>query len=252
MTDNSVLRFYDDLADYYDEMIRFEERLVGERQIIKTWSEKYRYKKVLDAGCGSGLHAIVLKKLGIDVIGTDISQKMIEKARINAQRLKQSIEFRELGFDQLDRFLPTQFDAVFILGNSLPHITSPIELADTLDTIRSILRERGLLIIQMLNYDRILKNRERIVSINRHHDREFIRFYDFSKPLLRFNVLSIVWEEDKPTHSLSSTELYPYTYNKLQKKLESQGFKIREQFGSMKFDAYLKNESKDCIIVAES
>jgi len=41
---------------------------------------------VLDIGCGSGEHTILLARLGYDVLGVDASGPAIERARENAQR----------------------------------------------------------------------------------------------------------------------------------------------------------------------
>lgn len=43
-------------------------------------------KKGVDCGCGSGLITMRLKKMGYDVIGTDLSTEMLERARENFRR----------------------------------------------------------------------------------------------------------------------------------------------------------------------
>ncbi len=40
--------------------------------------------KVLDAGCGTGEHTILLTRLGYDVVGVDAAPTAIEQARENA------------------------------------------------------------------------------------------------------------------------------------------------------------------------
>jgi ribosomal protein L11 methyltransferase len=51
-------------------------------------------KSVLDYGCGSGILAMVAKKLGAaDVIGVDIDPQAIESARLNAERNNCAIDF---------------------------------------------------------------------------------------------------------------------------------------------------------------
>jgi ribosomal protein L11 methyltransferase len=49
---------------------------------------------VLDYGCGSGILAMVAKKLGAaDVTGVDIDEQAIESARLNAERNRCEIDF---------------------------------------------------------------------------------------------------------------------------------------------------------------
>ncbi len=51
-------------------------------------------KAVLDYGCGSGILAMVARKLGADeVVGVDIDPQAIESARLNAERNNCAIEF---------------------------------------------------------------------------------------------------------------------------------------------------------------
>ncbi|HKV22756.1 MAG TPA: class I SAM-dependent methyltransferase, partial [Mycobacterium sp.] len=41
--------------------------------------------KVLDIGCGTGEHAILLTRLGYDVLGIDFAPEAVEQARRNAR-----------------------------------------------------------------------------------------------------------------------------------------------------------------------
>jgi ribosomal protein L11 methyltransferase len=81
-------------------------------------------KSVLDYGCGSGILAMVAKKLGAqDVIGVDIDPQAIESAQLNAQR-----NGCEIGFYVPDEFVASQhggqrFDIV--VANIL---SSPLKL----------------------------------------------------------------------------------------------------------------------------
>jgi SAM-dependent methyltransferase len=42
------------------------------------------HSKVLDVGCGTGEHAILLTRLGYDVLGVDFAPHAVEQARVNA------------------------------------------------------------------------------------------------------------------------------------------------------------------------
>ena len=52
-----------------------------------------------------------------------------------------------------------------------------------------LLKKDGRVLIQILNYEKILKEKERIVNITKKDDEYFIRFYDFEKKDLTFNIL---------------------------------------------------------------
>lgn len=52
-------------------------------------------RKVMDLGCGCGIFALGAKLLGADsVIGMDIDEKAIDIARVYAQKLKLTVDFR--------------------------------------------------------------------------------------------------------------------------------------------------------------
>ena len=159
--------FYDQIAEYYDEMTRFKDRFEDEKEIFSEWINKYQFKKVLDLGCGSGLHTILLKKLGIEATGVDISENMIIKAKKNAQKFGIDPSFIKSFFNDLNKNIKEKFDTVLFPGNSLPHIKTHQELLTTFKNIRKLLLPQGKFILQILNYARILKTKERIISINK-------------------------------------------------------------------------------------
>ena len=67
--------------------------------------------KILDVGTGAGFFAAILSKLGHNVIGVDMSNKMLDEAEKNFRELKLSAEFRRMNAQALD-FDDETFDAV--------------------------------------------------------------------------------------------------------------------------------------------
>lgn len=64
---------------------------------------------VLDSGCGSGEHALLVASMGLEVKGVDVSQEAIERARGKARARGLSVEFivgDVLALDQIDRLEP--------------------------------------------------------------------------------------------------------------------------------------------------
>jgi SAM-dependent methyltransferase len=83
-------------------------------------------KSVLDATCGTGMHTLALSQAGFDAAGADLSARMIARAMENAQAVGLQIPFKTAGFGELSAaFGPESFDALFYLGNSLPHLLTP-------------------------------------------------------------------------------------------------------------------------------
>jgi len=243
--------FYDNISGFYDDMTNFKARLDRERQIMELWIKRYHFKSALDAACGSGLHTILLNQLGVATIGVDISPKMIKRAQENAVRLGLKPTFVQSALQNIDEKLEQKFDVVLFLGNSIPHIHSKDDVSAIFNGFGSLSLSGGKLVVQLLNYDRILRQKERIVSINRNQNQEYIRFYDFLHGIIRFNVLQIDWDFIPCKYIIEYTELYPYTKEDLVKIIQEAGYKINNLFGSMNFDPFDKINSKDLVVLAE-
>lgn len=251
MAENQSQAFYKALSPDYDRMTRFQERLHKEQEMLREWLRRYPFKSVVDAACGTGLHSIALKKLGVEVIGADNSPEMLQQAEQNARLQNVAIKWLAAPMQDLKHYLKQSFDGLLCLGNSLPHLLSAEDLQQTLKSFFALLNEGGCVVIQILNYSRILRERERIVNIAEEGDKQFIRFYDFIDPLIRFNLLTIHRQQQKVSHQLISTELYPYRREELDEALRQAGFINLEYFGNMQFAPYDDRQSTNLVIVAE-
>lgn len=243
--------FYNNISEIYDDMTNFQGRLDRERQILETLIKRYPFKSALDAACGSGVHTIILNQLGVPTVGVDISPEMIKRARKNSAQMALHPTFIHSSLQDLDEMIEQKFDAVLFLGNSVPHIHSKSELTDIFIAFRKLLFSKGKLVVQLLNYDRILGKKDRIVSINRNQNQEYVRFYDFLPGNIRFNVLHLNWDYSPCEYSLEHTDLYPYQNTDLIGSIQDTGYRILNIFGTMNFDPYDEKDSKDLVILAE-
>ncbi len=241
--------FYAELADHYDDMTRFQERLESETRVLALWQKKLGCRNVVDVGCGSGLHAIGLAKLGLEVLAVDPSSAMLQRAQENAAARHVKIQFRTWTMQKLASRLSEPRDAVFCLGNTLPHMLSTRSLQAGLASLYHSLKADGALILQLLNYDQVLQRQERIVQISRSNDMEYIRFYDFLKSKIRFNVLMIDSRILPYQHRLFSIELNPLTKSQLTTILHKCGFGTLEFYGNLSQAPYTL-QSPNLIICA--
>ena len=67
--------------------------------------------KVLDVGTGAGFFAAILSELGHEVVGIDMSAKMLREAEKNLREMNLSAEFYKMNAQALD-FADETFDAV--------------------------------------------------------------------------------------------------------------------------------------------
>lgn len=239
-------QFYDTLSDFYDGMISFDTRLEKERATMTALRERVRMQRVLDMGCGTGVQSIALAQLGASVTGVDVSEGMLSKARAHARTLAVDVEF--IRGDFLHPLPPAEADAVLCFGNSLPHVPSFEALCEVLSHWRRLLASDGVVLLQLLNYHRILAEQQRIVNIRRHGDATIVRFYDFLPAALRFNILTIADTQGAVTHTLQSTDLQPFTDERIRDAATRAGFSTMDVFGDVRFAPY-SEASTDCVVV---
>jgi glycine/sarcosine N-methyltransferase len=251
MIENNPAQFYDALANEYDEMTGMEERFKKERSYFQIIVEQYGVKTALDAGCGTGFHSILLAQLGVQVTATDISEQMLLQTKINAEKKGVQVDTIQTSFHNMQESVYETFDAVFCLGNSLPHLLTERELFDALRGFKNVLNPEGRLFVQTLNYDRILKHRERIQNIKEINGKIFIRFYDYMDKTLLFNILTMQKSDDVFKHSLQSVRLYPWRSLAIVRSLKDAGFNSTQLFGGMTMDAFDENISKDFFVLAQ-
>jgi glycine/sarcosine N-methyltransferase len=221
---------YDDFSVDYDRFVNWPERLAAELPFIEGQLQATGARRVLDAACGTGMHAVALAQRGYKVVGTDLSAGMIERAQINAAAVDADVRFEVAGFGELGARVGTGFDVVLCLGNSLPHLLTPADLAAALADFAACLRPEGLLLIQNRNFDAVLNQGERWMGPQARREGEaewvFLRFYDFEPDgLLTFNVVTLrrVGTGDWSQH-VTTTRLRPLRQAELIAALEMAGF----------------------------
>lgn len=235
---------YDAFSADYDRFVNWEARLAGElpfltAQIRDAFPENQRLR-VLDAACGTGMHAIALAKAGFDLAGADYSAGMIERARENAAAAGVDVRFEPAGFGELvQTFGKSAFHAVLCLGNSLPHLITRETLREALIDFYDCLVPGGIAIIQNRNFDQVLSQQERWMEPQSHRegDREwlFLRMYDFDPgELLTFHVIALYHSgTEKWVQQVRSTRLRALTHEKLASALDDAGFSGSNYLGDM-------------------
>jgi ubiquinone/menaquinone biosynthesis C-methylase UbiE len=106
---------------------------------------------VLDLGCGTGIDAIFMSKLGADVIAIDISEKMIEKTmeKIKKLNLKDRVRTLVMGTGEL-HLLKDRFRFNIILSNFGPLNMEP-ELENTAKILYELLEDKGIMVANVIN-----------------------------------------------------------------------------------------------------
>jgi 2-polyprenyl-6-hydroxyphenyl methylase/3-demethylubiquinone-9 3-methyltransferase len=81
-------------------------------------------KRVVDVGCGGGIFAEALARLGAQVTGIDLSEKGIGVARLHQYESGTSVDYRLIAAETLAVEMPGAFDVVTCL-ELLEHVPEP-------------------------------------------------------------------------------------------------------------------------------
>ncbi len=250
----SEVPLYDAFSGDYDRFVDWPARLAVELPFLEREFESHGVRRVLDAACGTGQHALALARRGYEAAGADLSPRMIERARALAREAGLVIPYAVAGFGSLAQAFPEQFDAVICLGNSLPHLLTPDAVHAALADFAAVLRPGGLLVIQNRNYDRVWQRCERFMplAVHREGEREwlFFRFMDFHETTLTFNVVTLSRTGDEWSYRVGATELRPLLQAELAEWLPAAGLSPVTFLGDYQGAAFDPQASGDLIAVA--
>lgn len=246
---HSAEEFYDILAEQYDGMTGFEKRFEKERPAFRTIVERYGIRRALDAGSGSGFHSVLLAQLGVEVTALDISSKMMQLTAENARKYNVELKLFNGPFQEAPQEWRGSYDAVFVMGNSLPHVLSREDLRETLRHLLALLRSRGVLIAQCLNYERILARKDHVVNARKVNGVVITREYDYDSDGIRFSIVTQADGNPGKAESRETVRLRPVLKDELAGLLRELGA-TTEAFGNIFLESYQPSESRDLVIVA--
>ncbi len=102
--------------------------------------------KILDVGCGTGNFSIKLAEMGCKVVGIDVSDEMLDKARKKAKAKDLNIEFHIMDVYNLD-FSHETFDGVFSMA-AFEFIKEP---QNAYEEMYRVLKKNGHMLIGTIN-----------------------------------------------------------------------------------------------------
>ncbi len=141
------MKTYDFFTDYYDEIIRWNGySLDDEIFLIDELIEKNSFWAVdiLEVACGTGVVAKQLEKKWYNVIGLDISEKMLEKAEKIFSKEKLIL------WDMTNFDLEKEFDVVLCNNNSINHLLTLEDWEKFFDMAKLHLKKWWILIFDIL------------------------------------------------------------------------------------------------------
>lgn len=136
---------YELFADYYDELMQ-DVDYQGRAEYIDRLIKRYKpdANLMVDLACGTGSMTVKFAEMGYDVIGVDISEEMLSKARDKSDG---SILYLCQSMQKLDMY--GTIDAFVCTLDSLNHIEGREELCLALSRVALFLEPDGVFVFDM-------------------------------------------------------------------------------------------------------
>jgi len=235
-------KFYTEIARYYDYIFP-----VGNAQLqLILETAGHPPKEILDVACGSGGYSKSLSDMGYSVTAIDLDESMVQILKEKDERINAQV------LNMLDiNDLTGSFNLIFCIGNSLVHLNDLKEIGLFLKSCKNKLKTNGKLLLQIVNYDRILD--KEITSLpeikNEEKNLRFERYYNYlpEQHKIDFKTILTVNGEVLENHIL----LFPIKSEELKELLKAAGFTGVEFYGSFKKDNYEPMESFSLVVIAE-
>jgi SAM-dependent methyltransferase len=140
------------LADVYDWLVPPELLMPeGSAAAFDGLVELEPGARVLDCAAGTGTLAVGLALRGFDVVATDASEAMI--ARTHALAAEHGVELPARVCRWEDLRADEPFDAVFCVGNSIPHAEGHAGRRRAFAAMAGVLRPSGLFVVTSRNWE---------------------------------------------------------------------------------------------------
>jgi len=207
---NNYSLYYDLL--YQDKDYELECDFI-EQAFIK-YSEKPIHS-ILDGGCGTGGHAIVLAKRGYEVTGFDKSETMLElaKNKANSSNCTLNLELSDLRTFNLQ----SRYDACICMFAVMNYLTETRDILDALSSIRKHLNKGSLFIFDFWNGLAVLRilPTERTKTIENGR-RRIIRIaqpeLDALRHICRVNYHLLVFDGSRLIEEVKETHIVRYFF----------------------------------------
>ncbi len=212
------------LSKYYDLLFKFNPNL-------KEFLFPYIVKSgiALDLGCGTGRLTNAIFQLGMQVKGIDLDPFMIQIAKQNYPHL----EFKTEDMIDYMKHPSETYDLITCFGNTLVHLDQE-SLQKLFLQVHLLLNKHKYFIVQLLNYQNILKEKPESLPDLTYEQLLLKRNYAYFKDTIMFQ--TILFENDD-VYELGSTKLYPYTHTYLTDLAQQHGFEV-EVYGNFDFSPY--------------
>ncbi len=236
-------QWYEELFENYGlkyDQEYFTQGTIGECDFIEKEIKYDKSTRILDIGCGTGRHSIELAKRGYNVVGVDLSESLLERAREKAREQNLQIMFQKNDARMLT--FSNTFDLVIMLcEGAFPLMETDEMNFKILQNAANALKPDGKFIFTTLNglfplyhsiEDFFTANEKGDKIRSAHHSFDLMTFRDYNT--------TVVEDDLGNEKEIQCNERY-YTPSEISWLLKSLNFKVTEIFGA-KLGEFSRND----------
>jgi len=222
------MEFYRMLSEYYTEIFPLSEAAVEMAE-----EQTPIGGRILDVGAAKGELVRRLVSDGYDAVGLEYVPELIGYPERTIEGDMHKLPFED-----------ESFDTVVCMGNTLVHSITPDSV---LREFSRVLRKGGRLLLQILNYDRILIKRPESLPVINAGNIKFERRYEYNDNYISFKgkLISKIGEQ------MSEVNIYPVASMFLTTFLTDNDLRLTDTYGGFDKSAYEQEESYTLIVTAE-
>ena len=235
---------YHELAKSYDRLtndVDYEATVAFYMEILKR--EGLKPRTCVDLACGTGSVTAILARLGLDVVGVDMSEEMLTEAFQKVQDMEHPPRFVCQLLQELK--LPRAVDLAVCALDSLDYITNPDDCAEAIRRVYRHLNPGGIFIFDV-NTPEKLRAMDGQVFLDEDDDVYCVWRGEFDE---QTNICSygmdIFQREGKVWHrSFEEHREYAYSREQLTGYLKAAGFTHIEVYADREFCAPREGEQR--------
>ena len=238
------MSIYPVLSEYYDDLFPVKE------PTVEFLSARFaRGGTLLDIGCGTGSHCLSLAERGFYIVGIDPDHRMIQKAKDKVTG--SNPEFQAAGMESVAS-LGKHFNGIYCIGNTLVHLSGIEEVRGSFTAVYNALTPGGKYIVQIVNYDRIIKDNISSLPPLSAGNVTLNRLYSFTegREAILFEIQLTLKEGGAEKVLKDRVRLLPIEKEKLTAIAEAAGFSEIRLFGSFQGEEH-SADSSATILVAQ-
>ncbi len=241
------MTFYSSIAKAYDQIFPLNK---AQSHFMEELFPILSGKKILDCGCGTGSLAIELGRKSARVEAFDLDEAMIAKAK---EKCAQALNVKFATNDLLKfggDYKINHFDLVYCLGNTLPHLPSLKDVQSYFDAASQVLKTNGWVVVQIINYDRVLN--DKVVRLPTIDTKDYVFERNYVHELDGTIQFSTVLNDKSSGESFTQAlPLLPILKEDISKML-AKDFTDVQLYGSFKKDAWEKNSFYTVVVAKKS